>query len=212
MIDKNGVLKFVNELEKAEGAVELTQQKIINKMVEEMTDIPHESRITVIDETMKMIDRKERPTAYQYASRMKAIIGAVFLVPKFKMVGGVNAVYKQATDALKEAGIDPKGRKVEQVRAERATSKREALEKEITYKLQSNLKDKKMSMDEFRAHVEQEVNKVMADDVLSKVQKNVETFGKRMLEQQGLEYAEEFAKALLSYVREQAKEKQKAAA
>lgn len=216
MIDKNGILKAVEQLEKAEGAVELTQQKIIGKVIEQMVEIPHVSRIAIIEEAVKSFPSTAKKvggegyTRYQYTSRLKAIIGAKFLVPGFELVGGVNAQYSAAVNALKEAGLNSKGEEVAKVQETKAQSTREALEKEELYKATQNNPNKTAA--ELKAHVEKVVDKAMADNMLTKIHKNAETFGDRMLKNNGLDYAEEFAKALLAHIRNQAKKEEKAAA
>lgn len=216
MIDKNGILKAVEQLEKAEGAVELTQQRIINKVIEQMVELPHATRIEIINEAVKSFPSTAKKvggegyTRYQYTSRLKAIVGAKFLVPDFQLVGGVNALYSAAVNALKEAGLNFKGEQVETVREQRTLSEREALAKEELYKATQNMP--KATADELRAHVEKVVDKQMADKMLEQIHKNAETFGDRMLKNNGQDYAEEFAKALLAHIRNQAKKEAKAAA
>ena len=202
--DKSIILAAVAKLERADGS----QARIITDVLSQMNDLPHASRIEICKEAVKSFPSEAKKAGgkgysqYQYASRMGAIVGAAFLVQGFKVQGGVNAVYRAAGEALKKAGLRPDGTTVEAANAEKEQETRAKLEAEQTAKLVGN--NPNMTGAEIAQLAAVAVDRQLADAALAKVQESAEKYAQRMVENQGFDYALEFATAVLKAVKAQA--------
>jgi hypothetical protein len=205
ILNKEDILSAVQKLDTAENRIAKNQEEIINGVIERMLNIPHATRIAIIDDALKSFPPAakkrggEGNTRYQYATRLKAIVGAKFLVPEFQIRGGINFIHRMAVDALKKAGKNFLGESVEQTAAAKEEQERAKLEAEITAKATKNLPPD-TPMGELRKHVEKEVNEVLARRMLEKFQAAAERDGQRLIDTQGKEVAIAYAQAYLKFV------------
>lgn len=206
MFDKSVVLAVCAKLSASAVKVEKAHQVIIGEMVSQMQDLPHASRIEMIAEAVKSFPKEAKKAGgqgysqYQYASRLKSIVGAAFLIKDFKVEGSVNGMYSAATKALKAAKIDALGNNIEAAQQAEAAKARVTAEALELHKLSSNAKSG-TSIDDLKAEAAANVDKAMADAMLTKVQTAAETYAVKMIEAQGYDAAEAYAVALLAAVR-----------
>ena len=205
MIDSKGVLKVINQLQTAAHSVDNKQSEIVGKLVDQFIDIPHESRMAILDETTKTFPKEDKKpggknySAYQYSVRLKAVIGAKFLVPKFEIAGNVNVMYSNAVKALKENGLNFRGEKVEEMKAKAEEEKAIQARKDALYIASQNMPQ--ATMEQLGEMVKERITAQQAEDMLKRVQTAAEKFAERMIKGNGRDYAVEFATHLLAQVR-----------
>ena len=206
--DKAMVLKAANKLAATEGKIGRDHVQIIKDLLAVMAEVEHPSRVGILEEAAKDFkaeDRKpggSRASEYQYVSRMKAIVGAAFLVKGFDPLTftGINPMYTASRKALDEEKLNWKG---EDIAAKKAKEEADALAKlrsEVEHKLAANAPEGQ-TMAEFRAAVEAEVSAIQAGAMLEDCAEKAEKYAIKMIEQQGAEYALRFADVMLATVR-----------
>lgn len=205
--DKTLILRVAKQLAATDTKVERNHNEIVRKLIEQLRELGHPARVGMLEEATRDFQRDERKpgaaraSEYQYVSRMKAIVGAVFLTKeKILEAGGVNPMYKLARKALAEAGLTWKGAHVMKQAEEDDKAERERLAAEATAKIIANAKEN-LSVGDLRAAVEQEVSTVLATRMLEKSEVEAEQFAVRMLKDKGVEYARRFADKLMAIVR-----------
>lgn len=199
-----------------QGEVAQAQQQIVSDLLETMRS--GNSYLTVIGilaEGTKKFSKAEReaqPSAYQYASRLKSIVGACLFaqepvtvdektIPPYQLDGDVNEMYSNAVKALRIRDLDWKGEAVSEAKAAKAAEKLTQRMGVEMYKQAQNTPEATMA--DLKAAVEATVSEQQAVEMLETIGRRAEKFAQRMIESQGKDYAIEFARTLLAAVEAQ---------
>ena len=199
-----------------QGGVAQAQQQIVSDLLETMRS--GNSYLTVIgilaEGTAKFsaAERVAQRSAYQYASRLKSIVGACLfadepitvdakVIPPYRLDGDVNAMYAEAVKALRIRDLDWKGERVSEAKAAKAAEKLTQKLGVEMYKQAQNAPEATMA--DLKAAVEASVSEQQAVEMLETIGKRAEKFAERMIESQGKDYAIEFARSLLTAVQAQ---------
>lgn len=198
------------------GNVAQAQRQIIERLLAEVYTLGNPISILAVmaEGTAKFskAEREANASAYQYASRLKSIVGACLfadepitvgekIIPPYQLTGDVNTMYTEAVKALRVRDLDWKG---EQVSAAKAAKAAEKLNQKLgieMYKQAQNTPEATMA--DLKAAVEATVSEQQAVEMLETIGKRAERFAERMIESQGRDYAIEFARSLLAAVQAQ---------
>lgn len=199
-----------------QGGVAQAQQQIVANLLDDVrTGHALPTIIGILAEGTAKFSAAERVaqrSAYQYASRLKSIVGACLfaqepvtveekIIPPYRLDGDVNVMYTEAVKALRVRDLDWKGEQVSVAKAAKAAEKLNTRLGVEMYK-QSQIAPE-ATMADLKAAVEASVSEQQAVEMLETIGKRAEKFAERMLKDQGQAYALEFATALLSAVRAQ---------
>lgn len=120
------------------GNTAAAQRQIIEGLLSEVYTLGSEVNILAVmaEGTKKFskAERKQQPSAYQYASRLKSIVGACLFaatdvviedkaIPAYTLTGDVNTMYAEAVKALRVRDLDWQGEKVSEAKAAKAAEK-----------------------------------------------------------------------------------------
>lgn len=218
-VDGSVVKAAAIALQGQSGNVAQAQRQIIEGLLSEVYTLGSEVNIlAVMAEGTKKFSKAEReaqPSAYQYASRLKSIVGACLFaatdvviedkkVPAYTLTGDVNAMYTEAVKALRVRDLDWKGEQVSEAKAAKAAEKLNTRLGVEMYK-QAQIAPE-ASMADLKATVEATVSGQQAYEMLETIGKRAEKFAERMIKDQGAAYALEFATSLFAAVQVQAQQ------
>lgn len=199
-----------------QGGVAQAQQQIVANLLDDVrTGHALPTIIGILSEGTKKFSKAEREanaSAYQYASRLKSIVGACLfaqepvtveekVIPPYQLTGDVNTMYAEAVKALRVRDLDWKGEQVSEAKAAKAAEKLTQKLGVEMYKQAQNTPE--ASMADLKAAVEATVSEQQAVEMLETIGKRAERFAERMIESQGKDYAIEFARSLLTAVQAQ---------
>ena len=198
------------------GNVAQAQRQIIERLLAEVYTLGNPISILAVmaEGTAKFskAEREANASAYQYASRLKSIVGACLfadepitvgekIIPPYQLDGDVNEMYSNAVKALRVRDLDWKGEQVSAAKAAKAAEKLNTRLGVEMYKQAQNTPEATMA--DLKAAVEATVSEQQAVEMLETIGKRAEKFAERMIESQGRDYAIEFARSLLAAVQAQ---------
>lgn len=199
-----------------QGGVAQAQQQIVCDLLDDVrTGNALPTIIGILSEGTKKFSAAERESnksAYQYASRLKSIVGACLfaqepvtveekIIHPYQLTGDVNTMYTEAVKALRVRDLDWKGEAVSAAKAAKAAEKLAQKLGVEMYKQAQNAPEATMA--DLKAAVEATVSEQQAVEMLETIGKRAEKFAQRMVESQGRDYAIEFARSLLTAVQAQ---------
>ena len=198
------------------GNTAAAQRQVIEGLLAEVYTLGSEVTIlgVMAEGTSKFTkaEREANASAYQYASRLKSIVGACLFagtdvviedkaIPAYTLAGDVNAMYANAVKALRIRDLDWKGEQVSAAKAAKAADKLNQKLGIEMYKQAQNAPEATMA--DLKTAVEASVSEQQAVEMLETIGKRAEKFAERMVKDQGFAYAFEFARTLLAAVQAQ---------